>query len=323
MKNMKYIIAAACVVLFTACQDEGKWDAPNITAAPYGNPNIVVDGTKLMTISDLKAKYKAETSEQNKYAVIEDDIQIKGYITCNDRTGNMYKEIALQDETAAIIIGINYGGCFGFLPEGQEIVVSLKGLHIGNYRQQATIGMQYLDKSGTNCVGRMPLSIWNDHYNYTDRKLTRKELDRWAGVLPAIGETVERALFADCSTYNGSFIKTTWDLEKDQGKLAILKCVTIHDGGYYDNDTEVYMSGITFVPGESALVVPGFSTSWSFNEMQYDTQQSGAVVLYTSSYADFAANKLPKGRFNVTGVVKRYKDEWEFIIRDFEDIDAE
>ena len=322
MKNMKYIIAAACVVLFTACQDKGEWDAPAVpSVSPYGNPSIVEDASKLMTIANLRNKYSAECNTQDKWAAIEEDIQIKGYVTCNDRTGNMYKEISIQDESGAISIGINYGGIFGIIPEGQEILIALKGLHIGNYRQQATIGMQYLDKNGTNCVGRMALPIWNDHFTYTSKKMTREELDKWAGVTDALsGDQTAKAFFADCIDYDKTFIKTNWDIEKDQGKLAVLKNVTIHDGGYYDNDTETYVSGVSFVAGESAYVVPGFSTSWTFNEMEWDTQKKGSVALYTSSYADFAASKLPTGKFHVIGIVKRYKDEWEFIIRDLKDI---
>lgn len=318
MKNIKLIIAAACIVLFAACQKD--WDAPSNSTPPYGNASIVEDASKLMTIDALKTKYATETSTQNKFAVIDEDIQIKGFVTCNDRTGNMYKEVTIQDETGAISIGINYGGCFGFLPEGQEILIALKGLHIGNYRQQATIGMQYLDKKGVNCVGRMPLVTWNEHFAYTTRKLSKQQLDDWAGLTidPATG--VEKALFADCKNYSGTFITTTWDLKKDQGKLAILKNVTVHDGGYYDNDTEAYVSGVPYVAGETAYVVPGFSTSWTFNEMENDTKNSGAVCLYTSSYADFAASKLPAGKFNVVGIAKRYKDEWEFIVRDITDI---
>lgn len=327
MKTLKYIIAAACVLVFAACQN-GDWDEPssaNNLGANYGNKNIVEDASKLMTISAFRNKYDTECSTQNKWAAIEEDIQIKGYVTCNDRKGNMYKEITIQDETGAINIGINYGGCFGFLPEGQEIIIALKGLHIGNYRQGACIGMQYLDKKGTNCVGRMPLVTWNDHFNYTSKKMTKAELDKWAGVVLNEGETTEKALFADCKDYSSTFITTTWDIKKDQSKLAILKNVTIHDGGYYDDDTGDYISPITFEPGTSALVIKDkkgdtYSSSWTFNEMENDTQKTGAVALYTSSYADFASNKLPTGKFNVTGIVKRYKDEWEFVIRDFEDI---
>ena len=323
MKNIKYMIAVACVALFAACQDKGEWDVPANTVSPYGNPNIVEDASKLMTIADLRTKYATECNTQDKWAVIEDDIQIKGYVTCNDRTGNMYKEISLQDESGAISIGVNYGGLFGFLPEGQEILIALKGLHIGNYRQQATIGIQYLDKNATNCVGRMPLPIWNDHHVFTaSKRMSREELDKWAGVTDALsGDKTAKAFFADCIDYDGkNFIKTSWDIKKDQGKLAVLKNVTIHDGGYYDNDTETYVSGISFVAGESAYVIPGYSTSWTFNEMEWDTQKAGSVALYTSSYADFAATKLPTGKFHVIGVVKRYKEEWEFIIRDLIDI---
>ena len=322
MKTIKFFMIAAICVIIAGCQNKKDWEVPSNAQIPYGNPSIVEDASKLMTISALRTKYANEISTQGKFAVIEDDIQIKGFVTCNDRTGNMYKEVTIQDETAAISIGINYGGCFGFLPEGQEILISLKGLHIGNYRQQGTIGMQYLDKKGTNCVGRMPLELWNQHYAYTSRKMTRDELNKWAGLVidPVTGK--EPALFADCKDYSGTFITTTWDLTKDQGKLAILKNVTVHDGGYYDNDTEAYVSGIPYVAGQSALVVPGFSTSWTFNEMEWDTQKKGAIAvcLYTSSYADFAANKLPTGKFNIVGIAKRYKDEWEFIVRDFQDI---
>jgi len=336
MKNIKYMIAAACVALFAACQDKGEWDAPNITVSPYGNPSIVEDASKLMTIADLRAKFKTECSTQNKWAAIEDDIQIKGYVTCNDRTGNMYKEITIQDESGAISIGVNYGGLFGVIPEGQEILIALKGLHIGNYRQQATVGMQYLDKKGTNCVGRMPLPVWNSHYTYTSKKMSREELDKWAGVTDALsGDETAKAFFADCLNYSGTFIKpqrkegstmVDWDIEKDQGKLAVLKNVTIHDGGYYDNETEKYISGIAFEAGKSAYVIKDetkgetYSSSWTFNEMEWNTLNKGAVALYTSSYADFAATKLPTGKFHVIGIVKRYKDEWEFIIRDLKDI---
>jgi hypothetical protein len=323
------MIAVACVALFAACQDKGEWDVPANTVSPYGNPNIVEDASKLMTIADLRKEYSTECNTQDKWAVIEKDIQIKGYVTCNDRTGNMYKEISLQDETGAISIGVNYGGLFGILPEGQEILIALKGLHIGNYRQQATIGIQYWDKNGTNCVGRMPLPIWNDHYTFTaSKRMSREELDKWAGVTDALnGDKTVKAFFADCIDYDGkNFINTSLDIEKDQGRLVVLKNVTIHDGGYYDNDTENYLSGIPFVPGESAYVIRDntkgetYSSSWTFNEMENNTKNAGAVALYTSSYADFAATKLPTGKFHVIGVVKRYKDEWEFIIRDLIDI---
>ena len=40
----------------------------------------------------------------------------------------------------------------------------------------------------------------------------------------------------------------------------------------------------------------------------------------TSGYANFAANKLPKGKGNLTGILGRFRGNWQFTIRTAEDI---
>jgi hypothetical protein len=82
------------------------------------------------------------------YQEITDDIQLKVVVTANDIQGNMYNEICVQDATGGIFIGISQGGIFGYLPEGTEILIDLKGLCIGNYRRSATIGTPYTNKDG-------------------------------------------------------------------------------------------------------------------------------------------------------------------------------
>ena len=44
-------------------------------------------------------------------------------------------------------------------------------------------------------------------------------------------------------------------------------------------------------------------------------------MVYTSNYADFASNPLPKDTVNVTGILKRYNNSWELIIRSLDDIE--
>lgn len=58
------------------------------------------------------------------------------------------------------------------------------------------------------------------------------------------------------------------------------------------------------------------SVSVYFNE--YPT----TTMVYTSNYADFASNPLPQGKVNVTGILKRYNNSWELIIRSLDDIKA-
>ena len=58
------------------------------------------------------------------------------------------------------------------------------------------------------------------------------------------------------------------------------------------------------------------SVSVYFNE--YPT----TTMVYTSNFADFASNPLPQGKVNVTGILKRYNNSWELIIRSLDDIET-
>jgi hypothetical protein len=270
------------------------WDEPGTDSSLYGNPNI--KEANVISIQDLKNKFSTEVSTEGKYKQITEELQIKAVVTANDIQGNMYSEIAVQDATGAIFIGIEQGGVFGYLPEGTEILIDLKDLYIGNYRKSPTIGVPYTNKDGDVSVSRMNRFLWQDHFTYTGYRMR-----------------IEPEVFADGNT------KTTWNISKDAGKLAILKNVSIKNGGYYNSDTKQYVSNVPFIPGESTFSHPDYSTSWYFKEQP--DGQSGGVQIYTSNYADFAAMKLPTGKVNITGVVKRYRDQWEFIIRSLDDIE--
>lgn len=273
---------------------DGDWDEPATDNTLYGNSNI--KETNVITIAALKQKYSNEVSTEGIYKQINEDLQIKAVVTANDVQGNMYNEIAVQDATGAIFIGIAQGGIFGYLPVGTEILVDLNGLCIGNYRLSATIGTPYTNSSGDVSVSRMPRALWQQHFTFTGYRMR-----------------VEPEVFADGST------KTTWDIAKDAGKLCVLKNVSIKKGGYYNSDTKQYVDNVPFVAGESAFSMPDYSTSWYFKEQPDGS--NGGVQIYTSNYADFAAMKLPKGKMNITGVVKRYRNQWELIIRSIDDVE--
>ena len=297
MKKIYYNILLVLVCgLFASCMNGNDglfgddWKVPATPDANlYGNPSL--KETNLLTIAQLKAKYATEISTEGKYAQVTEPMQIKAIVTANDIQGNMYNEIAVQDETGAIFIGIAQGGVFGYLAVGQEILVELNGLYIGNYRKSATIGTPYT-KDGDTSVSRMPRALWQDHFTYT-------------------GQT---------KTITPEVFSTSWDINTDAGKLCTIKNVSIKKGGYYNTTTKQYVDPYTFVKGESAYSHPDFSTSWYFNELP--DGQTGGVQLYTSNYADFAAKKLPTGKMNLTGVIKRYRDQWELIIRTIDDVEV-
>ncbi len=291
MKKLKYFLMAALCATFTACMD-GDYDTPSFQA-PFGNNDL--KETNVLTIKEFKQKFKNECNNEGSYKLITDDIQIKGYVTANDIQGNMYNEISIQDETGAIFIAIAQGGINGYLPEGTEILVDLKGLYIGNYRKSASIGTPYTDRDGEVSVSRMNRVLWQSHFKLTGGK-----------------KILKPALFADGSA------KTTWNIEEDGGKLGIIKNVSFKNGGYYNSDTKSYVSNVKFT-SESTYAFPNYSTSWYFKEQP--DGQSGGVQIYTSNFADFAAMRMPQGKVNITGVFKRYRDQWEIIIRTIDDVE--
>lgn len=159
IKTTYLLIFALACTLFSSCMN-GDWDEPDFNgAAPYGNNSLKEQN--VISIAELIKNYHylfSAPTDQNKQ--IDEDIMIKGRITGNDVGGNIYKQVTLQDNTAAIIIAINEGGLNGYLAEGSEILVDLKGLYIGGYRKQPEIGAPY---NGTS-IGRMQKDIWAKHF---------------------------------------------------------------------------------------------------------------------------------------------------------------
>lgn len=85
------------------------------------------------------------------------------------------------------------------------------------------------------------------------------------------------------------------------------KLVTMEDVSFKGADGKKTFANASAGPG---------SVSVYFNEYPITT------MVYTSNFADFASNPLPQGKVNVTGILKRYNNSWELIIRSLDDIEA-
>ena len=107
--------------------------------------------------------------------------------------------------------------------------------------------------------------------------------------------TLEPTLFSDGGT------KTTWNLDKDDARLGVIKNVSFRN-----------------ITKKSMWADPDGkqSVSWYFKEYSGNT-----VMVYTSPYCDFAARTLPQGKVNITGIVKRFNNSWEFVVRSLDDVE--
>ena len=161
MKTRYMFLAIAITSMgLAACMDK-DWEAPQFDEPLYGNNSIMKEeGDKVITIGELKEKYSSLINASTEgVKEITDDWQLQVVVNGNDEGGNLYKQLSVQDPTGAIIVGINGSNLYPYMPVGQQLLINLKGLHIGGYRKQAQIGALYKGSS----IGRMDTDVWEQH----------------------------------------------------------------------------------------------------------------------------------------------------------------
>jgi len=119
MKNWIFLLMT--VLAFQACVDQ-QFDEP-----PFGE--IAVETPEVTTtISELKAMHIFGT-----YVTIEEDIVIRGIIIADDKSGNLYKRLVIQDDSGGIELNINGVDLYNSLPEGREVFINCKDLVMGDF----------------------------------------------------------------------------------------------------------------------------------------------------------------------------------------------
>ena len=267
----------------TSCMDD-DWKAPSGDTPAYGNNTL--QEKNVISIARLKEDYGITKDMINDTVRIDDGIQIKGVVTGNDAEGNIYNEIALQDETGGILVCIAQGGLCGQIQVGQEILIDLGGLYIGAYRSQPQIGVPYTSTSASGAKSTYPSRIaraeWQTRFKLIGKpdakKLVAKEFDYES----LKGNETELYKYAGC------FVKATGvGFAKADGKT-------------------------TYAP-KSEGASTGYGVMRAFKNMttgkDYTTNEFG---VRTSCYSDFAAEKLPEGKLTVTGILTCYKSQTKY-----------
>lgn len=267
----------------TSCMDD-DWKAPSGDTPAYGNNTL--QEKNVISIDELKTKYGITKDMINDTVRIDDGIQIKGVVTGNDAEGNIYNEIALQDETGGILVCIAQGGLCGQIQVGQEILIDLGGLYIGAYRSQPQIGVPYTSTSTSGAKSTYP------------SRIARAE---WQTRFKLIGKPNAKKLVAKEFDYE-SLKGNETELYKYAG--CLVKATGV---GFAKADGKT-----TYAP-KSEGASTGYGVMRAFKNMttgkDYTTNEFG---VRTSCYSDFAAEKLPEGKLTVTGILTCYKSQKKY-----------
>ena len=309
MKTMKYLklalLALVAVFATASCMDD-DWKDPNSETSPYGNNSI--QETNVVSIAELKNTYGPKQKDEiNDTVRIADGTQIKGIVTGNDVEGNIYSQISIQDDSdkPGIIISVAQGGLSGQLQIGQEVLINVGGLYYGTYRSQPQLGVAYHDSSKDQ--------------NYPSR-ISRAD---WQNRFKVIGKP-------DASKIKVKVFSTNPDTSKGELNVADLLDA---DVAYKYAGCLVTLKGVEFAMGDGKTTLApedegktlGYGVTRYFKGYDKTNKQIG---IRTSCYADFAANLVPQGVVDVTGVLSCYKSSAKYnhtvqlALRRFSDIKA-
>lgn len=281
MKKIKYIVIALACVCLSGCMAD-DYDAPQLNQSPYGNNELTE--TKVLSIAQLKQQYQGVIAASGLEEITE-DIQIKGWVTGNDVEGNIYNQFAMQDETGAILISVAQGGLYGYLPVGQEVLISLKGLIIGGYGSQAQVGGIYINKrDGSPQVGRMNRFVWMRHFKLLGTPQPEK-------VKPTV--------------FDQSKISNQQYLTNNSGMLMTLKNVQLEGAN----------GKVVFAPKDGSIALTANAANRALKGINSKT-----MVVRTSTFADFANQPMPTGAVDITGVFTRFRNTWQILLRSADDI---
>ena len=164
MKITKSYLASLLLLgaAFTACDDE--LDRP---------PVIVPEATIEANSSILEVKKKYWNENRNYIDTIGvnefgEHIVVSGRVISSDETGNIYKNLVIQDKTAALTISINENDMFESYHIGQEVVIDLTNMYIGKYNGLCQLGYpKYSDSYGWEATF-MEMDHFKQHAQYNE-----------------------------------------------------------------------------------------------------------------------------------------------------------
>lgn len=146
-KILKLIVAAVLLITagtFSSCKK--NFDNP-----PGASDPAIVANT---SIQQLKAMHTTAGA----YDVITADLIISGVVVADDKSGNFYKQLYIQDATGGLQILLDATNLYGTYPVGRKIFIKCKDLCISDYNKNMELGVKAI-VAGTPSIEGIPSNL--------------------------------------------------------------------------------------------------------------------------------------------------------------------
>ncbi|MCM1370058.1 MAG: DUF5689 domain-containing protein [Candidatus Amulumruptor caecigallinarius] len=279
-KKSLYLGVAMLAGLLTGCQ------------ADMDTPDLEVPVATLQantTILELKQAFEGQTALVGNKPGSDEHYIIKGRVVSSDASGNIYKSLVLQDETAALTFSLNEGSMYIDYRLGQEVVVDVTGLYLGYYRGLQQIGAPSDPYKGEKQLGFLAYDIWLSHSQKNGLSNPAWQYVQMNSMHPE--NEYYCIIINDLSDLSGA------SLPGMQSQLVELRNVSWVGAGE-----------LNYAPYQESVN----------RQLKFASGQT--IDVRNSGYSNFYNDILPEGTGNVRGILSYYGDSWQLVLRDKSDV---
>ncbi|HNF29573.1 MAG TPA: DUF5689 domain-containing protein [Chitinophagaceae bacterium] len=122
-----FFLTITTITIIAACNK--KFDEPDTT---FVDPNLPIT----MTLKELKALLPTTGT----VVEITVDKTISGIVVADDKSGNFYKSISIQDATGGVSLRLDGTNLYTSYPVGRRVYINVKGLCVGEYGGMIQLG---------------------------------------------------------------------------------------------------------------------------------------------------------------------------------------
>lgn len=126
MKRRLAVLFFYCMALY-ACNNSNKVPL----SALDQDPHLTVNKTIAQLIAMVPSAGVRKISEH---------VVVAGIVTANDKSGNLYQQITIDDGTGGMAVLIDAYNLYAHFPVGRKIYVRCKGLSLGSYYRLPQLG---------------------------------------------------------------------------------------------------------------------------------------------------------------------------------------
>ncbi|MGE0076846.1 MAG: DUF5689 domain-containing protein [Bacteroidales bacterium] len=257
---------------------------PSCVDFSYDDIEPRIDSTTLVantTIADLKSIYPGKLYQLSDTSFYQrDSIIIEGTIISNDKQGNFYKSLFIEDGTAAIEVKLNKTTLYNDYKLGQKVVIYCNDLYLGDYGGQIQLGSTY-SNNGVIEISSLEGDV-----------IIRKHVFKKGNTVNEVSPIVMTSALLTPSNI----------------------CRLVQFDNVQITDTLSIITGATYTYADAVnkLTVN--------HNLDNQAKEYSSLVLRTSGYSKFAGETINTKMGTIVGVLTYYNGTYQLIIRDLDDV---